>query len=269
MTVSDIRDATAALGFEPNLEEGVDVFFPALNRAIRQVNRLRAKTAKTTILHFPEQPLEHFRIQVKKAGTDLVLQANSDAVSFTAEIAGTGTATVKKANGTVLQSVSYNGDSTVFAKIHLTGEGATSVTFSGGSGFVRNASFFASDTEQIYSDVISYDMNDLVNDFDGFCTLNLTTDGKSCVEIPANSTGCYDVWYKVKPQTFTINSEEEDVKIDDDLAQLLPLLIAAYVWLDDEPDKSAYYMRLYSEQALMIDRKPRCPTIITSCNNWG
>ena len=33
--------------------------------------------------------------------------------------------------------------------------------------------------------------------------------------------------------------------LDDDVAELVPLLVASYIWLDDEPEKSVRYKNLY------------------------
>ena len=48
------------------------------------------------------------------------------------------------------------------------------------------------------------------------------------------------------------------------------MLIAAYVWIDDEPQKSEYYKYLYSERAAEIERKGKdiSPVIIKSSNGW-
>ena len=59
-------------------------------------------------------------------------------------------------------------------------------------------------------------------------------------------------------------------RLDVELCALLPVLIAAYVWIDDEPQKSEYYKYLYSERAAEIERKGKdtSPVIIKSSNGW-
>ncbi len=44
-----------------------------------------------------------------------------------------------------------------------------------------------------------------------------------------------------------LTSESVNVDIDPTLEHLLPLLVAAYLWFDDDPGRSDYYMRLYRE----------------------
>ena len=51
-----------------------------------------------------------------------------------------------------------------------------------------------------------------------------------------------------------ISDEDENAKIDlaEDICQILPLLIASYVWLDDEEEKSAIYRNLFYSEASQI-----------------
>jgi hypothetical protein len=96
-------------------------------------------------------------------------------------------------------------------------------------------------------------------DFDGLCH------GDGTVVDTRNIT---EIWYKTKPQTFSLGDEGKYIELDDDLVQLLPLLLAAYLWLEDEAEKSAYYMNLYRERAASISRRMKCPDAF-SFNGWG
>jgi hypothetical protein len=58
----------------------------------------------------------------------------------------------------------------------------------------------------------------------------------------------------VKPISYTANPQSDDtvIDLDEELCTLLPLLVSAYVWLDDEPEKAAQYYSLYSERTKEI-----------------
>ena len=51
-----------------------------------------------------------------------------------------------------------------------------------------------------------------------------------------------------------ITDEDENAELDlcEDICQILPLLIASYVWLDDEEEKSAIYRNLFYSEASQI-----------------
>ena len=59
------------------------------------------------------------------------------------------------------------------------------------------------------------------------------------------------------------------IDLEDELVALLPLLVAAYVWADDEPAKCEYYLSLYREQEAQIKSaiKNIEPVTVTT-NGW-
>ena len=40
---------------------------------------------------------------------------------------------------------------------------------------------------------------------------------------------------------------DERIDVPEELAELLPLAVASFVWLDDDPEKAQYYMSLYKD----------------------
>jgi hypothetical protein len=59
------------------------------------------------------------------------------------------------------------------------------------------------------------------------------------------------------------------IDLDPELCTLLPLLVASYVWLEDEEEKASYYMNLYRERAADIERKNRSYAPIKIKNIYG
>ena len=62
----------------------------------------------------------------------------------------------------------------------------------------------------------------------------------------------------------------QELDLDEELCSVLPMLVAAYVWLEDEPEKSQYYMNLYRErvQEIVLSHKETAPVLIKNVNGW-
>ena len=130
---------------------------------------------------------------------------------------------------------------------------------------------YSSDTESIipYGTQVAYYVSTLADDFDKFDSFPVDSNGKHLTEgfsvenntvyLPTNKQGIYTINYLHKvtllPTNSDINSTTTTIDLDDDLAVLLPNLIAAYVWLDDEAEKSQYYYNLYMQRAEQIRRE--------------
>ena len=46
--------------------------------------------------------------------------------------------------------------------------------------------------------------------------------------------------------------DETVIDLDEELSTLLPLLVASYIWLDDDADRAEYYMTLYRARAAEV-----------------
>ena len=229
MTVAEVYSATASLGFERELEGGYEHFIPALNRAVRQVNELRPRVKCLPVMYTPP-------VFSKSYLEDSTVNISGN--FFVGDVFGKVTFFSGDVESVRTGRVYYNSSFTGF-KIE---------------GVARNV--------EVYRGMPAIlDMN-TVEDFDGFCDFH-KHDG-SRIDI----RDLTEVWYKVKPRTFTSDKKDERIELDDDLVHLLPLLIAAYLWLEDEAEKSMYYMNLYRERAASISRRMKCPDVI-SFNGWG
>jgi hypothetical protein len=133
---------------------------------------------------------------------------------------------------------------------------------------------------------IQYDMTKLVSDFLRFGTpltvirngaflteSNYSIIGGNRLVLPQSGFGAYNVEYIYKPQQFKYTDDIDDdthINLDDDLCALLPLLIASYIWLDDEPEKAQYYLNLYTERSFAISNATRANSTLPfiSVNGW-
>lgn len=70
--------------------------------------------------------------------------------------------------------------------------------------------------------------------------------------------GEYTVEAEVRHPVVTLDDEDNEIPLPAEQHDLVPLLTAMYLWMDDEPTKAQYYKALYDEQVsvLMRKRKP-------------
>lgn len=303
MTVSQLYNSVAQLGFEDSLEDD-NRFIYAANRALLQVNSIRPVTKAYIINH---KPLEN---KIKSAGfepiekdEDLCFYAE-DVKSYYFEADGSGTLYVE-------QQITPDGE---WDRIMSAIEFATS-GFEAKSGFIKKDGAFVSGQVRLrftgkyiysvkcvamysgrYSDneedipafeaFKGYDISKLAPDFlslakppvvesDDITYLNqgYTVENGRVILLPYDKKGVYKVIYNKRPLVITsVNGAVNDntvIELDEDLCALLPLLVASYIWVDDEPEKAQYYMNLYRERAADIERRLYNATPIQiNTNGW-
>ena len=138
-----------------------------------------------------------------------------------------------------------------------------------------------------YGKSVGYTVSELVDDFEKFATPPIAPNGQhlykdyyvenDTIYLPENNAGVYEINYLHKVALIPLDTDisaastsETPIDLADDLAALLPNLIAAYVWLDDETEKSQYYLNLYLQRAEQIKREARSlnPVVFESVNGW-
>ena len=74
--------------------------------------------------------------------------------------------------------------------------------------------------------------------------------------LPYSVKGCFKIQYKRLPREVVNNGAAADdetvIDLDEELSTLLPLLVASYIWLDDDADRAEYYMTLYRARAAEV-----------------
>lgn len=304
MNVAELYLQTAHLGFETTLEDS-DRFYFAANRALLQVCKVRPAIRHCVINHKPLVNLvsENTFSPIEK--TDDITFEAEDAKAYYFEADGNGVLYLEKYNvdteewsifGEIpLQSnqtfVSYKGfikkqGEFVSGRIRLrfTGEYLYSI---------KNVALY----QYLYSGELSdipayaaytrYDVKKLVSDFMALCCppikeeedntlLNqeYEQEGDSIILLPYDKRGVYKVLYEHRPtaieNTGATTEDTQELDLDEELCSLMPLLVAAYVWIEDEPEKSEYYMGLYRErvQEIVVSHKNTAPVLIKSTNGW-
>lgn len=119
---------------------------------------------------------------------------------------------------------------------------------------------------EIYIQGIGYNPYTLYcDDFFCFAPSPVSKDGRSLVLgedylledertllLKTEAKGEYKILYFRKLTPITDEDENAEIDLCEDICQILPLLIASYVWLDDEEEKSAIYRNLFYSEASQI-----------------
>lgn len=180
MTLKELHDATAALGFEDELESA-NGFFAAANRALYCANRIRPRVAE----------LE-------------VTISNDEDFAQDKEI-----------------------DGKRYRRIDVRD---------------RCADFLCLMPTPVLRGTLPLRENE------DFIVLDRGT-----VFLPCDTAGLYRIRYFKKLRRLTNDDEEAEIDLDEDICQILPLLVASYVWLEDEEEKAEKYKALFYSEAARIE----------------
>jgi hypothetical protein len=84
-----------------------------------------------------------------------------------------------------------------------------------------------------------------------------TTNGSVMIE----GAGAFDVYYSARPAKVDVSTRDDYAfELDDDVAELLPLLASYFIWLDDDERKAVMYWNNYEDlksQILAMESKAK------------
>lgn len=265
MTYRELKGAVEDLGFETGVEN-ISVLVSATNRALAQIGRQERPLAKLTFEQVRATSYVPGTHEVPSEGLG-VRGENVRAVLF--ETKGKGTYTVR-ADGESGVRNTVATDTWRTRRYLAPAKRDIEVVFeASGDLFVRHVAFLprvpreGEGTLPSWSPTfLSYDLTAFVDDFVTAAALPCDGNGdqitgafydadRRTLFLPEKYEGDVAVDYRrrVRPATIELfESGEEPVDIREDIADLLPLLVASFVWLDDEPTKAQYYKALYDEQ---------------------
>lgn len=304
MKVQELYRQVAALGFEDSLESSArNRFYYTANRALLQISAVRPVVKSVALKHRPLTNLLTDSNAERDVKGTLEFIANG-AKAYYFEFEGSGAYEVFYHDGTKWETT---GGEIVLAygagrvrKGIIKPDGAFTdkpvrITFSN-NGYilrVKNVALYG----EIYSDNVDlipnnenytrYDLSSLVDDFNGLLVPlqrddgsfikvgdGYDVEGNRVVLVSRDNTGVFRALYKHKPNVISSSDDpqtnEAEIDLDDDLVSLMPLLVASYLWLDEEPEKAQYYLSLYREgiSSIKSDIRDMSPVTITT-NGWA
>ena len=303
MTVSQLYSSVAQLGFEYSLEDE-DRFLFAANRALLQVNAIRPVTRAYIINHKPlENKVKDATFEPREKTDELFFYAEN-VKSYYFEADGKGTLSIEKYEAseekwTRVSVVEFAGVKGFTAyrgfikqdgefvnasiRLHFIGEYVYSIKC-----VAMYEHLYSENAEDIpsWDRFIKYDISALVTDFLSLSSQPIieaenikyinqpygVEDGR-IILLPHDIDGLYKIIYNKLPRKIISENgaanDESDIDLDEDLCALLPMLIASYIWVDDEPEKAQYYLALYRERVADIERRKYDVTPVPiNFNGW-
>ena len=93
----------------------------------------------------------------------------------------------------------------------------------------------------------------------------------AALTLPRELEGDVFLLYKRKPKEISAYTANEEIDIPAFCTHLLPLLTAAYLWLDDAPDNADYYMDIYRRESTKLRRavSPAVGAEYTNVTGWA
>ncbi len=172
-------------------------------------------------------------------------------------------------------------------RVYLEGATDATISFEGVVGLVKDLAVWAHDYGSIddipvYGHTVRYDMRRVVSDYGGHaCTPVDVATGREIrrcivespyIMLPPAYVGEASVIYRHRPLHITLDDVKNDIDIDiaPEYEDLIPLCMAYYVWLEDEPNKAAFFLARFNEAASLArqsHRRPGSDTVI-SYNGW-
>lgn len=289
MRVKDLYEQVAGLGFESSLESE-DRFYQAANRALLRVADVRPEARYHIINHKPLNnaiqgdcdfsPIER--------SDDLCFEAHGGK-SYYFECDGNGVVfleRVKDGIETIEGGITLSSDNRAFRAYSgffksENNDGLVRLRFTGKYTYsIRHVAIY----DRIYSDRVEdipayepytrYDISKTVDDFLALSSPPITDDtehrilGKDyrvengrVILLPHDKAGCYKVAYKHRPKSISsaksAESNEDEIDLDADLAELMPLACAVYILAEDEPDLVNHYDEQYRQRVSEIVSRTR------------
>lgn len=278
MTYNDLCTEVAALGFENEIESQAGLK-TAANRALRMIFTEHPLYDTVTLYKPDITPTVRIDSLLHKGADTDTIPYNAKAYSF-------------KTHGSGSYKICESGEEQIFS---FTGNGKVHRGFLHGEGklvFVGEYCYTVYDL-RIFEDIFGgtvddipvqngyteYDLTRYAEKFLCAASLPEREDGAPISEssvfgkimkIPDAYSGKIHLRYKKAPTDINESSDEE-IAMPHGCEHLLPLLTAAFVWLDDDAEKAQYYMSLYKEAmaAVKYYERPLVDNSYRTTDGWA
>lgn len=278
MNYNDLCEEICALGFEGDTEYNDTLLF-CIRRALNTIYTERPVYRTAVLYKKPIATAEKIKDFSHSGGSENKISFSAKAYSFITS--GTGRYEIEDPAGK--REHEFSGDR-VIHKGFLYGSGEIKFVgefFYTVYDFATFSDIYGPSEEAIplASEYTEYDLRKHIGDF--LSPASLPTDDTGCtilgsfiragvMFIPNGYSGKIFLSYKKAPDRLSGNPDEE-VILPDGCEHLAPLLAAAYFWLDDDSEKSQYYMSLYRDgmAAVRIHGPTHISNSYLNTNGWA
>ena len=284
MTLAQLEAATARLGFTPSLDDGGELLRDAALRAINEVALARPRIARASIWHYPEIPIYSEASSEAEVAERVITLGGGSA--FRLRIIGNGSLRVQR--GAVKKDYSYvapeGSAPAVLADRIPSGEGEVTFRIMPSDAF-RLLSFAVYEgayagTPPDPDQPKEYHLPTYFRDFGALVgpltdehgrilregeAGDYTLRDQSVLGVSLGFPCRIDLSYR---RTLSLPASG-DLPVSDEEAALLPLFCAAYVFLDDDPEKATFYLARFSEGVRRLSQESRPPMRYNDTTGWG
>ena len=274
MTLNELKESVLALGFEDRVEDE-ELFRITAERAQRQLFRDLPSFTEARIIAEMPRVLSTER-RVRHGSEDITLPISGLAYSFVSS--GVGSYIVSDKNGS--RQVDFSSPREEHRGFIAGGEGT--ITLTGRTAFTLFSltTFSEISSENvadipIYTERLAINLSERIRDLlftegdpvscEGFTVAGITVDD-GILTLPYGTEGEIVIKYARAPRPLP-DSGDGEIDVSPMGEAVLPLLVAAFAWLDDDPDRSQYYMALY--RSALADGRAARPSFTEEIKNTG
>ena len=275
MTYRELTEECAALGFEDGIGDG-ERFLYAARRALALLVTEYPATGELNFFCEAVVPRESRQEIFHPAGTELSVPLSGKSYSF--RVGGKGSFCKE---GEPPQN--FDAPSLIVRGYR---ESADALLFGGAYDYtVRDFAVFDAcppDEEEIptLSQTRSFSLRKIAKDFlcpdgiprteDGTPIAGASVYGDTLI-LPRDFHGAVTLRYRRAPAKIVSDDPATVIDVPAPAAHLFPLLTASYLWLEDEPERSQYYMNLYRTgmSALKYAGSPNRDNAYQDIHHWA
>ena len=286
MTYRELLEEVVDLGFDANVGS-LTGLASATNRALRHIGRFLPPV--TQVILSQRAPVYELREETPVKGT--LTASGSGVMGLSFSFIGEGFLRAEGDTETKERAIASPGWAT--CKMVFSAPQDVTLTLANTKGLaVREFALLplVDDTEcetllPLWGEMVRYELSELCPEYLAMGGVPVTEAGaeirgyavdKKALYLPREVCGKIQVTVRRNPHLATLdcfkNEAEMDGAVDcpDEITDLLPLLVASYVWIDVEPEKAQHYKARFDEQYAMwrMQQKFQGKMRVVNRNGW-
>ena len=278
MTLNELRESVVSLGFESGIDKD-EVLRSAVRRALHTIAVDRPTAASRSLFVLSPEGRLVSDVFLHTGGSSETFTLDGRAFSF--KVMGEGYCLITDDDGE--REEHFSGEAS-FIRGFM--KGPTNITFLGEYDYVVFclAVFKLRLTDDVsniptFGDRREIDLAECFPEFLSAEGMPTKKDGSPIVgavikgshlSLPYSFTGEVVVFFKMKRDIPSFDSDDEVIDVPRECEEMLPLLVAFYVWLDDDADKAETYLSLYKDMLASLKRSSaRVVSTAYATNGWA